>query len=94
METLLLGLKGAEVYIDDILISSKMVEKHLEILEEVLKRLQAANLRLKRARASFYSVASSTLATGLTKMVSTLLQTKSMRHLNQRTSVSYDYSSD
>ena len=37
METLLQGIKGVSVFIDDILISAATHEEHLQILEEVLK---------------------------------------------------------
>jgi hypothetical protein len=38
MESLLQGIPGVTVYIDDILISSATEEEHLKALEEVLKR--------------------------------------------------------
>ena len=53
MEQLLHGIPGVIVYIDDILISSQTEEDHLRTLEEVLKRLQRANLRAKKGKCSF-----------------------------------------
>ena len=53
METLLQGIKGVSVFIDDILISAATHEEHLQILEEVLQRLTEANLRLNRSKCFF-----------------------------------------
>ena len=53
METLLQGIKGVSVSIDDILISAATHKEHLQILEEVLKRLTEANLRLNRSKCFF-----------------------------------------
>lgn len=41
------------VYLDDILVFSKTEEEHLQHLEEVCKRLQAASLYAKRSKCSF-----------------------------------------
>ena len=43
METLLQGIPGVMVYIDDILITSATEAEHLKALEEVLKRLASAS---------------------------------------------------
>ena len=48
MEELLQGLEGVVVYLDDILIMGRSRKEHLMHLEEVLKRLQDAGLRVKR----------------------------------------------
>ena len=48
MENLLRGIVKVVVYLDDILITGTSEEDHLSTLEEVLKRLQDAGLRLKR----------------------------------------------
>lgn len=39
MDTMLKGLKGVSCYLDDILITSKAKEEHLQNLEAVLKHL-------------------------------------------------------
>ena len=48
MENLLQGIQGVCVYIDDILISGRTNEEHLEHLDEVLRRLAEARMRLKK----------------------------------------------
>ena len=53
MESILHGLPGVSVYIDDILITGKSIEKHLENLEAVLTRLEETGLRLKRDKCAF-----------------------------------------
>ena len=53
MESLLHGIPGVLVYVDDILISRATEAEHLESLEEVLKRLKAAGLRAKRHKCKF-----------------------------------------
>ena len=40
MDAILQGVEGVACYIDDIIITGKSDEEHLEDLEEVLKRLQ------------------------------------------------------
>lgn len=49
MEKVLRGLqwKTALIYLDDIIIFSQTIERHLERLEEVLHRLEQAGLKLK-----------------------------------------------
>ena len=42
MDTLLQGLRGVSVYIDNILITAASKQEHLENLEAVLQKLQAA----------------------------------------------------
>eukprot|EP00121_Abeoforma_whisleri_P010553 Awhi_evm1s9735 len=46
MSHLFADLDDVTVYIDDILIASVSVEKHKEVVEEVIKRLNKANLKL------------------------------------------------
>lgn len=53
METLLQGIPGVRVYIDDILVTGRTEEEHLKHLLEVLRRLQAAGMRLKREKCFF-----------------------------------------
>jgi hypothetical protein len=53
MENLLQGLPHVSVYIDDILITGESEAEHLANLEEVLARLEAAGMRLKRNKCSF-----------------------------------------
>ena len=53
IEMLLQGVDGVSVYIDDILLAGSTLEEHLCTLEEVLKRLQDAGLRLNRDKCFF-----------------------------------------
>ena len=53
MESLLSGIPGVVVYIDDILITGKTEADHLVALEEVLKRIENAGLRLKKEKCAF-----------------------------------------
>ena len=53
METLLRGIKGVSVFIDDILVTGATVAEHLETLERVMARLEEAGLRLKREKCFF-----------------------------------------
>ena len=53
METLLQGLQGVCVYLDDILVTGRTAEEHLHNLEEVLKRLEEAGMRLKKDKCAF-----------------------------------------
>ena len=53
MENILQGLSGVTSFIDDILITAPTEEKHLELLEEVLRRLDKAGLRIKLKKCQF-----------------------------------------
>ena len=53
MENVLQGLTGVCAYLDDILVSGKTPEDHMQNLEAVLERLEQAGLRLKRAKCLF-----------------------------------------
>ena len=53
MENHLKGIDGVVVYLDDILVTGKCQDQHLERLEEVFKRLAEAGLRLKRDKCQF-----------------------------------------
>ena len=53
MENLLQGTEEAVVYLDDILVTGKCQDQHLQRLEEVLQRLSTAGLLLKRVKCQF-----------------------------------------
>ena len=53
MEGVLRGIPGICVYIDDILVSGRTDQEHLQNLEAVLKRLEEAGARLKREKCFF-----------------------------------------
>ena len=54
MDQLLQGVKFTVCRLDDILVSGRSTEEHLEILEEVFKRLQEHGIRLNRAKCIFF----------------------------------------
>ena len=54
--SLLQGIKGVVVYLDDILITEATEEKHLQVLDEVLSRLDKAGLRVKRSKCELMRV--------------------------------------
>ena len=53
METLLAGITGVGVLIGDVIVSAGSAQEHLQRLEEVLRRLSEAGLRLQRKKCSF-----------------------------------------
>ena len=53
MDTVLQGLQGVICYIDDILISTSDERSHLDVLGEVLTRLEKHGFRLKREKCQF-----------------------------------------
>ncbi len=53
MESLLQGIPHVAMYLDDILIMGKTEEEHLSNLDQVLKRISQAGLRLKQCKCSF-----------------------------------------
>ena len=53
MDSLLQGIKGVVVYLDDILITGASEEAHLQTLDEVLSRLEKAGLRVKGKKCEF-----------------------------------------
>uniref|UniRef100_A0AAV2MCZ8 ribonuclease H n=1 Tax=Knipowitschia caucasica TaxID=637954 RepID=A0AAV2MCZ8_KNICA len=53
MEGLLSRIPNVAVYLDDILLTGRSDHEHLETLNEVLRRLQEAGLRLKRNKCAF-----------------------------------------
>ena len=53
MERVLHGIPNIIAYIDDILVTGASDKEHLETLEEVLSKLAASGMRLKRSRCVF-----------------------------------------
>ena len=53
MESVLQGIPGVVVYIDDILVTGQTEAEHLASLKEVLARLSKAGLRLKKNKCEF-----------------------------------------
>ena len=53
IESLLQGIKGAVVYLDDILISGNTEAEHLKTLDKVLKRLSEVGLKVKQEKCMF-----------------------------------------
>ena len=53
METLLAGLPGVAVFIDDILVTGSSTEEHSSNLDMVLSKLASAGLRLNKAKCAF-----------------------------------------
>ena len=53
MGNILQGIPNVLIYIDDILVTGKSISEHLSNLEVVLKRLEAAGVKLKRDKCSF-----------------------------------------
>ena len=50
MDTILQGAPGCMCYIDDILTTGGTDEEHLRNLEEVLRRLQAHSIQMKKKK--------------------------------------------
>ena len=53
IESILQGIDGVVVYLDDILITGVTKEAHLKTLDEVLSRLDRAGLRVKKSKCEF-----------------------------------------
>ena len=53
MEHLLQGIHGVVVYIDDILVSGRNEREHMQALDEVLQRLSATGLHVKKKKCLF-----------------------------------------
>lgn len=54
METLLMGIEGVSVWLDDVCITGRDEHTHLQRLEEVLRRLNDAGLRLQKDKCEFF----------------------------------------
>ena len=57
IEGILRGMSDNYVYLDDVLIGDDSEEKHLQLLDEALSRLEAARIKLKPAKCSFMKTA-------------------------------------
>ena len=53
MESLLRGMERVVVYLDDVLVTGRTEEEHLATLDEVLRRMREAGLRLRRDKCVF-----------------------------------------
>ena len=53
MDSLLQGIEGVVTYIDDVLVTGPDDNSHIATLDEVISRLEKANLRLQKAKCSF-----------------------------------------
>ena len=53
MEGLLRGMDGVVVYLDDVLVTGKTKGEHLATLDEVLRRMRQAGLRLRKDKCVF-----------------------------------------
>ena len=53
MDQILQGLDGVICYLDDILVSGKSENEHLEILQKVLERLKEHGIRVKKSKCAF-----------------------------------------
>ena len=73
VESILNGIPGVVVYIDDNLITAKSESEHLSVLDEVLKRIEESGLRFKKNKCVFLTPSVGML---LTKNVYTLLRSR------------------
>jgi len=71
MDSILQGVEGVACYIDDIIITGKTDEEHLEHLEEVLRRLLRHGVHVKQAKCDSYSPVWTSLGTVWTLKVFT-----------------------
>ena len=53
MDSILQGIEGVTCYIEDIIVTGKTTDEHLEHLEEVLQRLLNHSVRAKRTKCRF-----------------------------------------
>ena len=54
MDQIVAGLPGMACYLDDVIITAKSRTEHLQRLEEMLSRLEAAGVRLKKSKCEFF----------------------------------------
>lgn len=54
MDQILSGLNGVQCYLDDILVTGKNEEEHLENLDATLQRLEEYGLRVRRSKCDFF----------------------------------------
>ena len=53
MEGILQGIEHVSIYLNDILITGRSEDEHLQTLDEVLTRLESAGLRLRQSKCAF-----------------------------------------
>lgn len=54
IDSILKGISGVQIYLDDIIIASTSESEHLNQLHTVLSKLQSAGFRLRREKCSFF----------------------------------------
>ena len=54
MDRVLSGVKNVVCYLDDILITTRSIEEHKEIISEVLQRLEKHNIKAKLSKCEFF----------------------------------------
>ena len=54
MDRVLSGVKNVVCYLDDILITTRSIEEHKEIVSEVLQRLEKHNIKAKLSKCEFF----------------------------------------
>eukprot|EP00795_Rhopilema_esculentum_P012575 gene12575-3274_t len=54
MDRVLSGVKNVVCYLDDTLLTTRSIEKHKEILSEVLQRLESHNIKAKLSKCEFF----------------------------------------
>ena len=67
MDTILQGIQGVVCYIDDILVTGKDQEEHLQNLNEVFSRLEKHGFRLKREKCTLLAKSVEYLGHSITK---------------------------
>ena len=69
MDTILQGIHHVICYIDDILVSERNLEEHLQSLKEVLKRLSKERITIKCSKCTFLATQVEYLVMYLMRMV-------------------------